>query len=194
MSTHLIKQFETACAYIQGTPSPEEIKKHIESSNIGSIHFEDFISSKKLENRYDRILLFENTISCFLMVWPAQSASAIHEHKNFWGFISLLSGSLIEKSFSYENQKLTLLEEQALEKRVLVEETENAIHQILNPHDEIAVTLNMYYPAQKNLDGTLLFDIEKKRMGVLNSFSQSCSWNEPGYCFSSITENAFSVY
>lgn len=166
---------------------------------LNKIHFENirpFINF--LENspsrEYTRQLILQDFVSAYLMVWPPGGKSSIHEHKNFWGVIKLLKGNLMEREYDYSNHKLQLTGQKSFQPNdILLEET-SAIHEIKNLSlEETAITLHVYYPANKNLSGCRLFDVTTGNIAILSQRSTSFSWNQPSQAFEKIENNQFSL-
>jgi hypothetical protein len=83
-----------------------------------------------------------------LLVWGIDSNSSIHNHNGSQGWIRILEGHLLEKTFD-ETPKFQ-------KQSILTAGTESYIddhhgtHQILNPFDSVAVSLHFYSPPVSN--------------------------------------------
>jgi hypothetical protein len=173
-------------------PVTEEKLKNIFLDSIGLINYKNFISEVNDNNSYSRFKLLNKPFDVYLMVWPGSVASAVHEHNNFWGYVHILEGEAEESVFSFDEKELILLNHQNFSKGELLFEENNAIHLVRNSSNKNRlVTLNVYYPPSHDMNGCRIFDIENKRIGVLNSKASSMSWNNSPDCFNKVIENAF---
>ncbi len=114
------------------------------------------------------------------MVWFPGIGSAIHEHLNFKGVVKLLHGEITERSFKEENGQLSFVNKAKLKAGKKVIEKKSSIHDLKNnSKSDSAVTLHVYYPKTLSLEGTRIFDFDKKKVGVLKSTAKATSWDLP---------------
>jgi hypothetical protein len=141
---------------------------------------------------YNRIHLLNSPAEVILMYWPAKAESAIHQHNEFWGYVKNLEGSLTERTFEFDDTVLKYTGTTNYMVGSVLFEKENAVHQIINSSKVNAlVTLNIYYPPHRNLEGTKIFDTKNKTIAVLNNHATSVSWENPAENFKDVIQNAF---
>jgi predicted metal-dependent enzyme (double-stranded beta helix superfamily) len=173
-------------------PITEKKLKDIILNSKQCINYKNLAIEVNNNNTYLRIKLLNSPFDIYLMVWPENVASAVHEHNNFWGYVLILEGNAEELVYSFDEKELVLLKRQDFGEGNLLPEENNAVHQIRNNSNKNRlVTLNIYYPPSHNMNGSKIFDIENKRIGILNSKASSMSWNNPPDCFNKTIENAF---
>ena len=169
----------------------ERIEKLLVDFNPYLTVFDTF---KNDTNEYLRIPIYEGNFSVYVMKWPLNGVSTIHEHKNISGIIKILRGKIKEKTFAFDEteKKLYLKEKTDYSVGKILMEEENAIHQVINISEkEEALTLHVYFPSVLNLEGSRLFNVQERKIGVLNSAAISFGWSQPSLGFSEIIKNSF---
>ena len=178
-------------------------KADIEGANLEKIEnllldlnpdLTEFDKLDNLTNEYLRIPIYEGKFSVYIMKWPLNGESTIHEHKNISGVIKVLRGQIQESSFLFNEAKnvLHLKEKMNYSIGEIILEEVNAIHQVVNISQNIeALTLHVYFPSVLNLEGSRLFNLQERKIGILNSAAISFSWNQPAKGFSEITNKLF---
>lgn len=183
----------------------KELFKKVDNESVNLENVEQLLSDFSLDvtmfdeyknetDEYLRIPIYEGNFSVYVMKWPKNGKSTIHEHKNISGIIKILRGQIQESSFVFDEveKKLILKEKIAYSEGKILLEDENAIHQVVNiSKNEEALTLHIYFPSVLNLDGSRLFNVKEKKIGVLNSSAISFNWSQPAYGFSEIIKNSF---
>jgi cysteine dioxygenase len=169
----------------------EKMKKLISDFSIDVTLFDEF---KNETNEYLRIPIYEGNFSVYVMKWPKNGKSTIHEHRNISGVIKVLRGDIQENSYVFDEvgNKLILKEKINYPTGNIVIEEVNAIHQVINISEHVeALTLHVYFPSARNLEGSRLFNIQDKKIGILNETAISFNWSQPGYGFSEIIKKSF---
>lgn len=177
------------------TIEPNILKTTLNAFNFADVDYMQYLEEEKFDT-YHRVIIMESPIKVFLNVWPAQCQLPTHQHNNFWGYIAVLKGLLTETSFvyDYDEAQLSCHPPKSYRKGEVVFEPLNVIHHLQNPSpSKPLVTAHFYYPPVYNYDGVLIFDIAKKRLGVLNNKAPYVSWDHPTDHYNSIENDAFSV-
>ncbi|MDX2001855.1 MAG: cysteine dioxygenase family protein [Chitinophagales bacterium] len=166
--------------------NPAAIKQLLQSIDCKYLKFIGY--RRTLRGRgYKRIKLPVLPVEALIMIWPPKVASAIHSHHNYWGYVKILEGNAMEDNYIIEGKQPVKIESRLLRTGSLVQEQEGAVHCIRNVSEyERLVTLHVYYPPQRSLAHTALFDLENNRFGILNEQAVNASWNEPGSSFFTI--------
>lgn len=171
--------------------SIDEIKKMMCDFSIDTTPFDEF---KNESDEYLRIPIYEGNFSVYVMKWPKNGKSTIHEHRNISGIIKVLRGDIQENSYVFDEvgNKLILKEKINYPSGEIVIEEVNAIHQVINISEQVeALTLHVYFPSARNLEGSRLFNIKDRKIGILNETANSFNWSQPGYGFSEIINKSF---
>lgn len=161
--------------------------------NLFEFRFEDYNQVFKINEldvpakTYKRFPVFNNENAvAILMLWGAESKTAIHDHKNYEGKIKVLKGELTEV---YYKETKDFIEYEgagvAIEGISFAEEM-GGIHSIVNNKPTLSVSLHIYKTNQLNLSGVRIFDLEHKKWAILNDKAPSCTWNLPEEAFEKI--------
>lgn len=172
----------------------ESLGKTIRNFAIDSLDYSAYLPTDVPEGNYGRNVLMMDPIECVVLKWPAKAESGIHRHDGFYGYVVVLEGVCDNIEYSYTEGELKELKSMRGIKGGIIPEQDGVIHKLVNPIDEEAVTLHIYYPPLESFDGMELFDIENERLGVLNKEAKTASWNEPETSFHEIKEKAFRYY
>lgn len=131
-----------------------------------------------------------------LIKWPPGASSDVHQHNGFWGVIKVVKGQIAEQVFEFDepDRTLTMYDSDYIPYGpgdVLLEET-SAIHKVVNCSTSLeAITLHVYYPVIFDYDNVRLFDLERKRIGILNSEATGSCWDNQPHAFHRVIENGF---
>ena len=170
---------------------PETLAELIIKTDFDKLEYKKYIQIAE-HTDYTRIQLMSDPFDVELMIWPPSRQSAIHMHSGFWGHVIVLEGIGKEKIYKWDGKTLTLFRKQVLRPFANMHVKADSVHSVKNADDTgIFVTLHIYYPPQPGMENTIIFDTDTKRLGVLNKYAGSASWNEPESGFDSIRENAF---
>jgi cysteine dioxygenase len=140
------------------------------------------------EGSYVRLPIYADKCCAILMLWGINNKTAIHDHLNYDGLIKVLKGNLTEVSYIEDENFIKYAGEGvALEGDIFPEDL-GGIHSVVNNSPEISVSLHIYHTPQTSLKGVRIFDIENKKVAVLNDKAASCSWNLPENNYEKITQ------
>jgi hypothetical protein len=150
--------------------------------------FEPYLNteSRLLENQYFRIPVHKGDSVVILMLWGPGSKTAIHDHGSGRGRVKVLKGLVTEDHYSFDNPELKLVSSLPHGPGEILDVAADRIHSVSNAQGESSVTLHIYETPTESLEGTLLYDPENKRIGVLNKLATRASWSEKPVAFSSI--------
>ncbi len=139
---------------------------------------------------YERCHIFHEPLGLYIMKWHPGQSSAIHEHYNFSGAVMVLKGAVEEVNFEWtDNEKLKFLQRTTFEQGDIALEEDRAIHMIRNVSDtDAAYTLHLYFSTDNSLENTRIFDLETRKIGILNHKALRCSWSEKLEHFKEISE------
>ncbi len=171
------------------------LKDTLNTFDFSEINYNEIISGYDLD-KYNKIIIKEKPVQIFLVTWPAQVNLPIHQHIKYWGYTAVLEGMLTEYLYDYDKDSkvLSIHPSRNVKKGELIYEPLNIIHQLMNPSPlEIAVSLHFYYPSEYDYDGTLMFDIEKRKLAELNEKAPNVSWNHPKEYYKRQVDDAFEV-
>jgi len=129
-----------------------------------------------------------------VLYWPPLAESAVHFHSGFYGYVLVLEGE--GENIEYRLSEGIMCEKRRIlcTKGGIMNEPDGTIHKIRNAsNSKPLITLHLYVPALANLDGLALYDLENKKIGILNEKALNASFNEPKEHFHSIEENAFNT-
>ncbi|MBE7443142.1 MAG: cysteine dioxygenase family protein [Flavobacteriales bacterium] len=174
-----------------GSVNLETVEQLLSDFNLDVAMFDEY---KNETDEYLRIPIYEGNYSVYVMKWPMNGKSTIHEHRNISGVIKVLRGKIQENSFLYDGvlNKLVLKEKLNYSTGSIIIEEVNAIHQVINVSEhEDALTLHVYFPSARNLEGSRLFNVQDKKIGVLNEKASSFNWSQPAFGFSEIIIKSF---
>lgn len=170
----------------------EILGQYVKSLDVSKISYEDKLPPILNPNKYNRNILLLEPLEVVVLHWPPEVESAIHYHQGFWGYVLVLEGTC--DNVEYEHKGNQLIENRTIRaiKGGILDEPDGVIHKIVNPSKtDHLVTLHFYYPALETLDDLVLYEPEKRTIGVLNEKAQTASFEEPEEHFKSLKENAF---
>jgi len=154
----------------------KQISQILEAFSDSNINFSEFnlelplsfISQIKKqinfsEEHYTRTCIFKNDIlEVLLLAWNPMQITEIHNHQGNACYWKVLSGSITEKTFEWDeaNKQLEYREEKILsESESGFDNNELFFHQILNNSDKPAITIHIY---SKPLKTCLVYDSQTK--------------------------------
>lgn len=144
------------------------------------------------DGEYGRFKIQESPFEVTVLFWPPRTQSAIHKHDGFHGAVKVISGTVLNREYHFEES--TLSETAVSEYRAggIVEEPDGVIHLLENPLDVPSISIHAYFPAISSFEGMQLYHVDKRSIGTLSASATSASWkNEPGH-FESVQTEAFS--
>ena len=114
----------------------------IESNKIESNNIESQI---KTNPYYNKILFCENKmLDCYFIFWNRNSESKIHDHSNNGCYYKLLKGNLNE--YVYNTDLNIIRVNNILEDELSYIDNDIGYHKILNPENELAISVHVYSP------------------------------------------------
>jgi len=140
------------------------------------------------EGTYFRMAVYNGRCSVFMMLWGPNAITAIHDHKDYDGYVKILKGSLTEIDYLPSDGFITRGEERSGSQGDSLYADRGAIHCVLNRTTELAVSLHVYNTDQPGLKGVRIFDFEKRLIGILNEKAKRSSWDISEACFGEIIE------
>lgn len=138
------------------------------------------------DGTYFRMPVFNGRCSVFIMLWGPDAFTAIHDHKDYDGYVKILKGSLSEIDYIPSNGFIIRGEERSGSEGDSLYAAKGAIHSVINRSKELSVSLHVYNTDQPGLKGVRIFDIEKRLIGLLNEKAKRSSWDISEACFSDI--------
>lgn len=187
METVLSKLKELA----KGEVNFETLGECIREIPFDQLDYKPHIPGVPEKGQYGRNVLMMDPIECVVLRWPANAESAIHWHEGFYGYVIVLEGTCDNIEYELVDGQLRELKSMRGLAGGIVPEKDGVIHKLVNPSEEEAVTLHIYYPPLESFDKMQIFCTETNRMGVLNTEAKTASWKEPETSFHSITKDAF---
>jgi predicted metal-dependent enzyme (double-stranded beta helix superfamily) len=137
-------------------------------------------------DEYYRIPVYKGECMVILMLWGPGALTAIHDHGGTRGRVKVLKGKIREERYHFGGNKLDLISINVAVPGELLGVEVNDIHAIINEEKEMSVSLHVYDTSSNSFEGTVIYDAENKRIGVLNKFASRASWREKPEAFSSI--------
>jgi dTDP-4-dehydrorhamnose 3,5-epimerase-like enzyme len=182
---HNIKSFGNAVTF-------DSLGEFVRSLNLQEVDYESFVREPEKEEEYGRNILSLSPFECVLINWPAGSASAVHFHKDFYGYVSVLEGELEDAAYLRESNQLIECKTEKYRKNGLIREPEGIIHQFRNGSKSLrAVSLHFYCPAIESFEGMEIFNLPRRQIGILSDNAITASWsNAPGH-FKEVRDQAF---
>ncbi|CVK16054.1 Cysteine dioxygenase type I [Apibacter mensalis] len=167
--------------------------KHV-ASELFKYDFNDYNAAFTInqvnvpEGSYVRLPIYADKCCAILMLWGINNKTAIHDHLNYDGLIKVLKGNLTEISYIEDENFIKYEGEGIASEGAIFPEDLGGIHSVVNNSSEISVSLHIYHTPQTSLKGVRIFDIENKKVAVLNDKATSCSWNLPEDNYAKITQ------
>jgi cysteine dioxygenase len=153
--------------------------------------FQDLFHPERAEvgaGTYFRMPVYQGRCSVFMMLWGPGAFTAIHDHKDYDGYVKILKGSLTEIDYFPSGGFIARGEERTGSQGDSLYADRGAIHSVINRTTELAVSLHVYNTDQRGLKGVRIFDLDKRVIGILNEKARRSSWDISESCFSEIIE------
>ena len=170
----------------------EDICKRYYDQDLGS--FQPFLNPEILdrlnENDYLRIPIYQGECQVILMVWGIGAKTAIHDHGGSRGRVKVMKGCVTEKRYRFQNRKLEILSSEDHKPGEILDVAPDTIHAVSNKASEVSMTLHIYDIPSGSFEGTILYDKENQKIGILNNLATKASWKEKPEAFSRITDFA----
>lgn len=111
-------------------------------------------------NKYTRNLVYKNDIfQIVIMCWPSKFESSIHNHNKSECLYKIIKGSLEEKIYSINNNKIKLINKIKLNEGHIGNINDNlGIHSVYNMSNKTCISLHLYIPAYTQ---TEIFEIDE---------------------------------
>jgi predicted metal-dependent enzyme (double-stranded beta helix superfamily) len=138
------------------------------------------------EKDYLRIPVYKGEYMVILMIWNTGAQTAIHDHAGTNGIVKVLAGRIVEEIYEFNPPKLNLLSTIEHLPGDVLDIPADSIHSIRNTDNRPSVTLNIYNTSSESMEGTMLFDPETEKLGILSDKAQKASWHEGPEAFESI--------
>ncbi len=191
-----MKQLLSALSKISQTSINSNLVKNVlDKIDFTCLDYKNYLEGYDLK-KYNKIIVKEKPLQIFIVTWPAQVSLPIHQHNKYWGYIGVLEGVVSESLYAFDDKKklLSIHPSRTINKGEIIFEPLNIIHQISNPSPlDVSVSIHFYHPSDYDYDGTLLFDVETKKLAELNKDAPYVSWNHPKKYYKRMEDNAFEV-
>jgi cysteine dioxygenase len=138
------------------------------------------------EAEYYRIPVYKGECMVVLMLWGPGATTALHDHGGSRGKVKVLKGALVEERYRFTGSALDFLSRTEGVAGDILSVSESDIHSIKNPGKDLSVSLHVYETNSNSFQGTKIYDLENKRIGVLNNLATRATWREKPEAFSSI--------
>jgi len=135
---------------------------------------------------YLRIPVFTGNSMVLLMIWGNDGETAIHGHGGIEGTVKVIKGMVREEKYEFTGLDIELKSSRSHIPGDILEENTGTIHSIINQDETWSVTLHIYNTNINSLAGTIMYDPENKRIGILNELAKSTSWKEDPQAFQAI--------
>ncbi len=171
------------------------VKNVLDKVDYKSIDYKEYISGYDL-SKYNKIEIKNKPMKIFMVTWPPQATLPIHQHNKYWGYIMVLKGLINESLYTYDDKSkvLSIHPSRNIKKGEIIYEPLNIIHQLTNPSPlDISVSIHFYYPPQYDYEGTLMFDVDNRKLAELNKDAPNVSWNHPDKFYKRMEDNAFEI-
>ncbi len=133
------------------TNNVEDITQLLKDYN--SNDWNEIVKNVKIDdcncNKYHKLLVLSNDIvDVFLIVWFAGAKSPIHDHPNGGCVVKILQGMLIEKVYqNIKNKQAILLKSNVLNKNdINFKSGNNILHKIKT--SELTISIHVYFPSK----------------------------------------------
>jgi hypothetical protein len=137
-------------------------------------------------SEYLRIPVHTGNCVAILMIWGIKGGTAIHGHGGIEGTVIVLKGIVREERFRYSGTDVELISSKIHVPGDVLEEDQETIHSIINEDETWSATLHIYNTNLNSLSGTIMYDTENKRVGILNDHAKTTSWKEDPESFRAI--------
>jgi hypothetical protein len=165
-----------------------EIKDFYRSKSLSV--FDSLIEKETISgvphSEYLRIPVHTGNCVAILMIWGINGGTAIHGHGGIVGTVIVIKGIVREERFRFSGTDVELVSSKIHVPGDVLEEDQETIHSIFNPEETWSVTLHIYNTHLNSLSGTIMYDAENKRVGILNNLAKTTSWKEDTKSFLAI--------
>jgi cysteine dioxygenase len=152
--------------------------------------FDSFIEKEMIpgvpHSEYLRIPVYTGNCVAILMIWGINGGTAIHGHGGIEGTVIVLKGIVKEEKFRFSGTDVELVSSKIHVPGDVLEEDQETIHSLFNRDETWSVTLHIYNTNLNSLSGTIMYDAENKRVGILNDLAKTTSWKEDPKSFRAI--------
>jgi hypothetical protein len=152
--------------------------------------FDSFIENRVqpviFHSGYSRVPLFQGNCIVLLMFWGKNALTAIHGHGGIEGTVKVIKGTIKEDKYRFTGTDIELISSKVHSPGEILSEDTGTIHAISNQNETWSVTLHIYDTNKNTLAGTVMYDPEGRRIGILNDLAKTTSWNEDPKAFRSI--------
>jgi cysteine dioxygenase len=169
----------------------DRLKEKIIDADPFAQGFNEIGLSNPEPGAYSRKKILSVPLEITIVKWPSAGESAIHSHRDFWGFVAVIDGIIENMQYDWEGKVLKQKSTDLFSTGALIPEPSGVIHKISNIGNDPALTLHFYFPALDSFEGMKIFDLDKKRIGILGKKAWSASWNQPSENFYSIENDSF---
>jgi len=138
------------------------------------------------EDEYFRIPVYKGSCMVVLMLWGPGATTALHDHGGSRGRVKVLKGSVIEERYTFDGLDLTHISSVHGHPGDILAVSPHDIHSVRNPENDMSVTLHVYETDANSFEGTKIYDVENKRVGILNSQATRATWREKPEAFRQI--------
>jgi SAM-dependent methyltransferase len=143
---------------------------------------------------YSRNILTLDPIEVALLRWPPGVESAVHYHRGFYGYVLVLAGQGADVVYRHHGEHLDEHRLALIGPGGLLHEPDGTIHKIVNASaTEELVSLHLYFPPLETLDGMVIYDPSRGRLGELGPEAETASWAEDVSRFRRVEEDAFTA-
>jgi cysteine dioxygenase len=154
-----------------------EFYLHKESSFFYSLIAKETIAGIP-PSEYLRIPVYSGKCIVLLMIWGVDAGTAIHGHGGIEGTVKVIKGVVKEEKYEFTGTDVELISSRIHTPGDVLSEDTRTIHSIINQNESISVTLHIYNTDKNTLAGTVMYDPENRRIGILNDLAKSTSWKE----------------
>ena len=134
-------------------------------------------------SEYLRIPLYAGTCVVLLMIWGTDGGTAIHGHGGVEGTVKVIKGTVREEKYKFTGMNIELISSGIHSPGEILSEDSGTIHAISNQNETWSVTLHIYNTDKNTLAGTVMYDPENRRIGILNDLAKSTTWKEDPMAF-----------
>lgn len=169
--------------------SPGKLYQFLSNKDFSELDYQDYLPPAN-KSGYSKNILQLEPIEIAILNWPPESASAIHKHDGFFGYVGVLKGSATNSSYAHIGKELSEIERTNVHAGAMFYEFDGEIHKITNKSKAPLHTIHIYYPALADLDGLKIYS-EEGKIGTLNKEATAADWNQEADKFHTVIENAF---
>jgi predicted metal-dependent enzyme (double-stranded beta helix superfamily) len=158
--------------------------------NKESSFFDSLIAKETVagvpHSEYLRIPVYSGKCIVLLMIWGVDAGTAIHGHGGIEGTVKVIKGVVKEEKYEFTGTGVELISSRIHTPGDVLSEDTGTIHSIINRQETFSVTLHIYNTDKNTLAGTVMYEPETRRIGILNDQAKSTSWKEDPMAFKCI--------